>query len=67
MAKECIKLVYSFGYKTVIEIPEFFYEIFSNKIELLDTDTIFICGGGWMGDLYEDEACNRGCFKKVER
>lgn len=64
IAKECIKLVYSFGYKTVIEIPEFFYEIFSNKIELLDTDTIFICGGGWMGDLYEDELVIEDVLKK---
>jgi exopolysaccharide biosynthesis predicted pyruvyltransferase EpsI len=55
IAVESLKFIKSLGFKSLIEIPEFVYELFPNKITIYPTDTIFITGGGWMGDLYEDE------------
>lgn len=54
IAQQCIKYLEN-NYNYVIEIPEFVYEIFSNKIKINIDDDIYICGGGWMGNIYEDE------------
>ena len=54
IAKECIIFLKK-RYSSVIEVPEFVYELFPNKVVINEDDDIFIVGGGWMGDLYEDE------------
>ena len=54
IAQQCLIYLKS-RYKHVVEIPEFFYEIFSDKIKIYGKDDIYICGGGWMGNMYEDE------------
>ncbi|MBD5547214.1 MAG: hypothetical protein HDQ97_07435 [Lachnospiraceae bacterium] len=54
IAKECMIFLKK-KYNFVIEVPEFVYELFPNKIVTNKDDDIFIVGGGWMGDLYEDE------------
>lgn len=43
------------GFNQVIEIPEFVYELFDDKIHINKKDFIFIVGGGWLGNLYEDQ------------
>ena len=54
IARQC--LLYLKGmYSKVVEIPEFLYELFSDKLVINEDDDIYVCGGGWMGNLYEDE------------
>lgn len=55
IAIECIDYIQSLGFREVVEIQEFTYELFSNKVKVDRDDVIFIAAGGWMGDLYEDE------------
>lgn len=55
IASECLKYIEKRGFSDVVEIPEFLYELFPNRINLHEDDTIFIVGGGWMGNMYEDE------------
>lgn len=55
IASQCVKFLDTLKYDEVIEIPEFVFELFSNRIHLQETDDIYIAGGGWMGDLYEDQ------------
>lgn len=55
IAIECLKVIKDLGFDEIVEIPEFLYELFPQQISFSDDDTIFICGGGWMGNLYEDE------------
>lgn len=55
IAEECMWLANKLGYSDIIEIPEFIYELFPDKFFLRPEDDLFIVGGGWMGDLYEDE------------
>ena len=45
----------SIGFSKIIEIPEFVYEIFNEKLHIEKKDFIFIVGGGWLGNLYEDQ------------
>lgn len=55
IAVQCMTFLNTLEYDEVIEIPEFVYELFSMSIHLQETDDIYIAGGGWMGDLYEDQ------------
>lgn len=55
LAVNSVKLLKDLGYRDLIEIPEFFYEIYKCIIKFKPNTDIFIVGGGWMGDLYEDE------------
>lgn len=54
IAKECMVFLKK-TYSSVVEVPEFVYELFPDKVVINKDDDIFIAGGGWMGDLYEDE------------
>lgn len=54
IAQQCLKYLKK-TYREVLEIPEFFYEIYRDKISIYPEDHIYVCGGGWMGNLYEDE------------
>lgn len=63
IAQQCIEFLKN-RYNYVLEIPEFFYEIFSEKIKFCENDDIYICGGGWMGDLYEDELVIEDVIKR---
>lgn len=55
IAQQALKYIESLGYEKVIEITEFCYEIFDKRINVQSEDTIFINGGGWMGNIYEDQ------------
>lgn len=55
IASESINLLKDWGYNDFIEVPEFLYELFPYKIKAKKNDVIVIAGGGWMGDLYEDQ------------
>lgn len=64
IAIESLRFIEELGYKTVIEVPEFLYEIFGNKITIHSTDDIYIVGGGWLGDLYEDQLVAEDIMKR---
>lgn len=55
IAAECRKFIENMNFDSVIEIPEFQYQLYSEKIYLYPNDTIFISGGGWMGNIWADE------------
>lgn len=55
IALECLDFIQDLGYEELIEIPEFVYELFPQRISIQPLDDVFITGGGWMGDMYEDE------------
>lgn len=55
IAEQALKYIKSIGFKKVVEVPEFAYELFPSAISIKTSDIIFINGGGWMGDDYEDE------------
>ena len=54
----------NFSFKNFIEVPEFLYELFSNKIKTNPGDVVFVSGGGWLGDLYEDQLVVEDIIKK---
>ena len=66
IAAQCAKFINTLNYDDVIEIPEFVYELFSNNIHLQETDDIYIAGGGWMGDLYEDQLVIESMLKQYK-
>lgn len=55
IAVKGLQYISELGYDDVIEVPEFLFELYKHRIQLNNRDTVFITGGGWMGDLYEDE------------
>lgn len=55
IAEKCHEYLKNIGFNKIIEIPEFVYEIFSDKLKIKRNDFIFIVGGGWLGNLYEDQ------------
>ena len=55
IAVECLKYVSRLGFDQVIEVPEFVYELFPSFLKIRSDDLVFINGGGWMGEDYEDE------------
>lgn len=56
IAIQTVEYIKSLGYSNIIEIPEFVYELYSKFLRLQKSDIVFISGGGWMGNLYEDES-----------
>ncbi|MDD2971664.1 MAG: polysaccharide pyruvyl transferase family protein [Lachnospiraceae bacterium] len=54
IADNCINFIQKLGFQTVVDIPEFYYDLFGKTIKLRQTDIIFIVGGGWLGNDYED-------------
>lgn len=54
IAQQCLNYLKD-NYANVVEIPEFMYELFSDRFNFCEDDIIYVCGGGWMGNLYEDE------------
>lgn len=66
IAKQCLELIGTMQFNQIIEVPEFLYEIYKDKIFFNDNDAIFICGGGWMGDLYEDELVIENILNQFE-
>lgn len=67
IAEKCVEYVSYVGYDHIIEIPEFVYEIYSKKISLQQSDSIFVVGGGWLGNLYEDQLVVEDILKKYFR
>lgn len=67
IAAQCVKFINALNYDDVIEIPEFVYELFSNRIHLQESDDIYIAGGGWMGDLYEDQLVIESILKQYKK
>lgn len=57
IAIEALRYIRTRGFGKVVEIPEFAYELHHRRLAKLipEKAVIFINGGGWMGDTYEDE------------
>lgn len=55
IAVQCISFLRTCGYKCVIEIPEYVYQIKEKAVHFNDKDILFISGGGWMSDIYEED------------
>lgn len=55
IAEQGLKYLEGFEFEKVVEITEFAYELFPSIIKITHNDVIFINGGGWMGEDYEDE------------
>lgn len=51
IAIESLKYINSFKFDEIIEIPEFVYELFRNKVIVKEKDIIFISGGRLDGRL----------------
>lgn len=64
IAIESLNLLKSISDRQVIDVPEYFYEIFCDKMVINPQDDIFVCGGGWMGNLYEDELVIEDILKR---
>lgn len=54
IAENCLRLIESLEFDAIIDVPEFYYELFNDRISLNPEDVIFIVGGGWLGNDYED-------------
>ncbi len=67
IAIQALRYISSLGYKYIIEIPEFAYELLYKRIKIRKNDTIFISGGGWMGNLYEDESVIESVLCQYQR
>lgn len=54
IADNCLRFIKDLGFDMIVDIPEFYYELFSESIVLDLQDVIFVVGGGWLGNDYDD-------------
>lgn len=54
IADNCHDFIKNLGFTEIIDVPEFYYDLFGKSIVISDKDIIFIVGGGWLGNDYED-------------
>lgn len=54
IADNCIKFINDLGFEEIIDIPEFYYDLFGKTIKINSEDVVFVVGGGWLGNDYED-------------
>lgn len=54
IADNCLSFIKDLGFDAIVDIPEFYYELFGESIALDTQDIIFVVGGGWLGNDYDD-------------